>query len=72
MSKVMILSRDDCRYCADAKGFLTGMDIPFEEQHKPEGAVPQIYIDGRLVGGYSDLIDMSRTPEWDTYFNEGQ
>ena len=33
-----------------------------EEQHKPEGAVPQIYIDGRLVGGYSDLVDES-TPD---------
>ena len=72
MSNVVIKSRDDCKFCYDAKGFLTGMEVSYTEEYQPEGAVPQIYIDGRLVGGYSDLIDMSRTPEWDTYFNEGQ
>lgn len=68
MSKVKILSRDDCKFCSDAKGFLMGMEVEFVEEHQPEGRVPQIYIDDYHVGGYEELIKFSISPEWDTYF----
>lgn len=68
MNKVKILSRDDCNYCNDAKGFLAGMEVEYTEVHQSEGRVPQIYIGDYHIGGYEDLIKFSMTPEWDTYF----
>ena len=68
MSRVKILSRDDCRWCDDAKGFLVGMEVEYTEEYQSEGRVPQIYIGDYHVGGYEDLIKFSMTPEWDTHF----
>ena len=37
--------------------FLQGMDIEYNEEHQPEGRVPQIYIDDEFIGGYQELIE---------------
>jgi glutaredoxin len=55
--KVLIKSRDDCKFCTEAKMFLQGMDIEYTEEEQPEGRVPQIYIDDEFIGGYTELIE---------------
>jgi len=54
--KIKIYSRDDCKFCHDAKDFLTGMEMQYEEINQPEGSVPQIYIDEEHIGGYTELL----------------
>lgn len=54
--KFKIYSRDDCKFCKDAKDFLTGMDYEFEEEEQPTGTVPQIYLGEEYIGGYTELV----------------
>jgi len=66
--QVAILTRDGCQYCAQAKALLTERDIDFVEiplthniRLKALGAiagsqtVPQVFINGRLIGGENEL-----------------
>ena len=67
--KVVIYTRSEphCVWCERAKVLLKGQKIPFEERDYREvyeketwvqGApftVPQVYIDGMLIGGYEKL-----------------
>ena len=70
MSKVVVQYRDSCRYCHDAKGFLRGMEITFEEEYQPVGQVTQILVDGKTIGGYEDLLALSQSQtQWDETFN---
>lgn len=70
MSNVVIKSRDDCKFCYDAKGFLTGMEVSYTEEYQPYGTVPEIFVNGISIGGYEDLISLSQTQsEWDATFN---
>jgi len=70
MAEVVIYSSLFCGYCARAKKLLDGkgvsyqdIDIMAEPKRKPEmversggrTSVPQIFIDGRHVGGCDDL-----------------
>lgn len=70
MAEVVIYSSLFCGYCARAKKLLDGkgvsyqdIDIMAEPKRKPEmveraggrTTVPQIFIDGRHVGGCDDL-----------------
>jgi glutaredoxin len=55
--KVVIKSRDDCKFCTEAKMFLQGMDIEYTEEEQPDGRVPQIYINDEFIGGYTELIE---------------
>lgn len=57
--EIKIYSRDDCKFCNDAKQFLQGMDLEYTEEYQPTGTVPQIYIDGEKIGGYNELIEWS-------------
>lgn len=69
MMVVKILSRDDCKFCKDAKEFLTGMEVEFIEEYQPTGKVPQIYVGEKHIGGYDDLIALSQSmSDWDSYF----
>ena len=63
--QVKIYSRDDCKFCKDAKDFLTGMDISFEEETQPTGIVPQIYVDDKHIGGYQELLAWAVDYEYD-------
>jgi len=66
MVQVLIKSRDNCSFCEDAKGFLTGMEIPYKEEYQPTGRVPQIFINGNNIGGYEDLVKLLTTSNWET------
>ena len=67
---VKIFSRDDCSFCSQAKQFLDGMEIEFEEEYQPTGQVPQIYAGDKHIGGYTELVARSQSiTEWDETFD---
>jgi glutaredoxin 3 len=74
VSRVQIYTTRWCGYCVRAKTLLAGRWIPFEEisldddpafrqtLHDLTGGwtVPQILIDGRPIGGYTELWRLDR------------
>lgn len=63
--QVKIYSREDCKFCKDAKDFLIGMGISYEEETQPTGMVPQIYIGEQHIGGYKELLEWAVDYEHD-------
>lgn len=75
--KVVIYTKDYCPYCDRAKEYFAARGIAFEEidvtrdaqlyadlkQRTGHLTVPQIFIDGRFVGGYTDMMDKIRRGE---------
>jgi len=75
MAKVVIYTTAACPYCIAAKRLLAQKSVDFEEV-KVDGdragrvrmselaggrtSVPQIFIDGRHIGGCDDLYDLDR------------
>jgi len=67
--KAILWSRYHCPYCDQAKALLTSKGIQFEEKKIGDGytkeelleavpnarTVPQIFLDGELVGGFTEL-----------------
>jgi glutaredoxin 3 len=74
MSRVQIYTTRWCGYCARAKALLDAKGIPYEEialDGDPAfraklldltGAwtVPQVLVDGRPIGGYTELVRFER------------
>jgi glutaredoxin 3 len=73
MKKVTVYSMNNCPYCVKAKGLLTQRGVSFEtimiddwsdEEWdalvKKSGmkTVPQVYVDGILIGGYTQLAEV--------------
>lgn len=71
MKPVVIYTTDYCPYCRRAEQFLTDQGVPFEgidvtgndelrtklvELSGGRRTVPQIFIGGEPIGGYTDLI----------------
>lgn len=68
--QAIIWSTATCSYCKQAKNLLNSKNIPYEERMigsewtkeqllevVPNArTVPQIFIDGNYVGGYTDLV----------------
>jgi glutaredoxin len=68
--QAIVWSKTQCPYCVAAKDLLTKLNVDFEERivgqdytreqffESNPGArtVPQIYIQGDLIGGYDDLL----------------
>jgi glutaredoxin 3 len=70
IKNVVVWSRDHCPYCVKAKTLLTIKGIEFEERNISQGpytreqlleacpearTVPQIVINGQVIGGYDRL-----------------
>jgi len=67
--KAIIWSKYHCPYCDQAKALLRQRGIPFEERKIGDGytkeelleavptarTVPQIFIDDKLIGGFTEL-----------------
>ena len=69
--RVIIYTADYCPYCKAAKKFLTTKSVTFQEvdvTHDDDQrqklvqmtggreTVPQIFVDGKPIGGYDDLV----------------
>ncbi|TYO89523.1 glutaredoxin 3 [Oceanicella actignis] len=80
MNKVEIYATPICGYCARAKALLSRKGVPFVEydvMREPglraemiqrsggRRTVPQIFIDGRHVGGCDDLYALERAGKLD-------
>lgn len=67
--KAIVWSKDQCPYCDQAKALLKSRNIEFEERNVSQNwtreqlleavpnarAVPQIFLDEELVGGFNEL-----------------
>lgn len=78
--RVVVYSQPFCGYCSAAKRLLTAkgaafteIDVMFEAGRRGEmiersggrRTVPQIFIDGRHIGGYDDLSALDKAGELD-------
>lgn len=84
---VIIYSKNHCPYCVQAKRLLTDKGVEFTEIHvdqdperlhemlaKSEGqrTVPQIFIHGHHVGGFTDLRELHQQGKLDELLNKGE
>jgi len=84
MAQVIIYTTNWCPYCNGAKALLRSKSVEFEEidvtddwQKRAEmerlsrrRTVPQIFIDGRSIGGYDDARMLDATGELDKLLND--
>jgi glutaredoxin 3 len=75
MARVLVYTTEWCGYCVRAKSLLEERGIEYEEVHMdgdPEfrqklldmtghWTVPQIFVDGRSIGGYMELWALDRS-----------
>ena len=81
MATVEIYTQPWCPYCARAVHLLTKKGVPFQEIDAPQGSqarvearqrsggrtsAPQIFIDGRHIGGCDDLLALDRAGTLDS------
>ncbi len=81
MSHVEIYTKDYCGYCSRAKALLRDKGVTFEEYDITMGGpkraemidrsnggmtVPQIFIDGKHIGGSDDLAALDRAGKLDS------
>jgi glutaredoxin len=69
MTKAIVWSKDSCPFCDQAKALLKMKAIEFEERNISKDwtqeqlleevpnarTVPQIFLDGKLIGGFTEL-----------------
>ena len=79
MAKVQIYSKANCPFCVRAKALLDRKGIPYEEIDAEENdelrvwlaetsgqkTVPQIFVDGRPLGGFSDIDSLDKQGKLD-------
>ena len=80
MPKVEIYTQPWCPYCVRAKSLLERKGVAYTEIEAPHGtperaesirraggrsSVPQVFIDGRHIGGSDDLAALDRAGELD-------
>lgn len=76
MARIEVFTKFMCPYCSRAKALLRGKGAPFEEYDITMGGakrgemlarsggrstVPQVFIDGRHIGGSDDLAALDRS-----------
>ncbi|TVQ83111.1 MAG: glutaredoxin 3 [Micavibrio sp.] len=86
MTKIEIYSKKICPYCVKAKNLLdlkgadyteymidSDPDLAAEMQKRNPGArtVPQIFIDGKAIGGCDDLYKLEEKGELDALLSGG-
>ena len=72
ITQIIIYSKDNCGYCVKAKSLLNNLGLTytekkienflttealFEEIGKQVRSMPQIKINGELIGGYNQLVE---------------
>ena len=79
MAEVKIYTREYCGFCTAAISLLRGKGVAFEEidatgddktrkwlaEVTRQDTVPQIFIDGRSIGGFSELRALEQRGELD-------
>jgi glutaredoxin 3 len=79
MAKVQIYSKQQCPYCVRAKGLLDRKGILYEEvdvenddatrawlvEATGQRTVPQIFVDGRSLGGFTDIDALDKAGKLD-------
>lgn len=74
MARVVIYTKDVCAYCVAAKALMTKKGVAFEEvdvthddakrawlvETTGQRTVPQIFIDDRPYGGFTDVVALDR------------
>ena len=79
MPKVQVYTKQQCPYCVRAKALLSRKGVAFEEidvehddakrawlvEASGQRTVPQIFVDGRSLGGFTDLDALDRQGKLD-------
>jgi glutaredoxin 3 len=80
MAQIEMYSTQTCPYCVSAKAFLEREGLPYREidvtgddaaraalveRAAGRRTVPQIFINGKPIGGYTDMVELKRTGEFD-------
>ena len=79
MAKVEVYSTGQCPYCVMAKQLLERKGVSYTEirvdsdpakrqemiQKSRQRTVPQIFINGEAIGGYTDLLALERAKKLD-------
>lgn len=81
MTKIEVYTTDYCPFCKKAKAFLQSKGLEYEEtditMNEAEmraklsqmtggkSTVPQIFINGESIGGYTDIIDLEKSGKLD-------
>lgn len=77
MAKILIYTKEHCHYCTRAKSFFDAKNISYEEIRidiHPEKrvemehlsgrrTVPQIFINGKSIGGCDDLMALAKSQQ---------
>lgn len=84
MAKVEIYTQPGCPYCQKAVSVLNSKQVEFKQVNAPKGTpereeaiqrsggkttVPQIFINGKSVGGCDDLLKLDSSGELDKLLN---
>lgn len=85
MAKVEVYTTEYCPYCVRAKSLLTRKGVVFEEIDVTDDAalrakmvelaggrrtVPEIFINGSIIGGYDELRALEERGQLDTLLGE--
>jgi glutaredoxin 3 len=85
MARIEVYTTAYCPYCVRAKRLLEARRLPFEEfdvenddalrtaviERSGRRTVPQIFIDGRAIGGYEELAELDASGELATITRDG-
>ena len=79
MARIQIYSKKNCPFCVRAKALLDRKGFPYEEidaegqdelrfwlaETSGQKTVPQIFVDGRPLGGFSDIDSLDKQGKLD-------
>jgi len=79
MAKVEVFTQPRCPYCAKVMAFMTKKGVAFQEINAPHGSaerrdaearsgrntMPQVFVDGRSLGGCDDVLALDRAGRLD-------